>query len=488
MPIDPSISLGIKPVELPNALAMALQGQQLRNASLQGNQMQMDQGAQQAIGQSYANNTDSNGNVNLLKVNADASQNPAAIPGLAAALSTNQAQQQGRTIIDEGKLALARNQTNNAVETLGTLAAKKDVSTPDIVMSIAQTVKRGLLKSSDMAQMMAAPDFPAMDAPPEDVQKYIAFHLARATGAQTQLATMTPNVSMVPGVSNNQASSIPYNNNYNAGPIGPVPGAMPVPQSIPPSAQDSEIVDRNGNTQVVHKDAFGNIVSTRPMPNSAPVGSGVGFPTMTAGQPADIADAQKEVQSVRAAGDAAPTQANINQKILQLSKDTSTAPGSDRWQKAFAGITFGHGGDNYQELGKYLEKNAISAMSAMGAPSDARLGAATAANGSTQFNPGALQAVTKFNDAATTGLAMYRQGVDKAVGLKNSDYTALPAFKAAWAKNFDVDILRAMNAQRDGDKAELKKIADELGPAKMKGLFDKWQNLQTLTQTGRLPQ
>ena len=130
-----------------------------------------------------------------------------------------------------------------------------------------------------------------------------------------------------------------------------------------------------------------------------------------------------------------------------------------------AGASLGHIGDNYQELGKFLEKNAIQNMATMGGPpSDARLNAAAAANGSTQFNPGALQAVTKFNDATTTAMDKYRQGVDKTVGLKNSDYTSLPAFKSAWAKNMDVDVFRVENAIRDGEHHDLVvRLRSELG-------------------------
>lgn len=202
----------------------------------------------------------------------------------------------------------------------------------------------------------------------------------------------------------------------------------------------------------------------------------------------NVSDLQKDVSAVRQAGDQVPMQRNINKQILQLSRDTKTGPGSQYWQKGLATIGLGNIGDNYQELGKYLEKNAINAMQTMGGPpSDARLSAASAANGSTEFNPGALQAVTKFNDAATSALDKYRQGMDKSVGTDNPNFANAAKFKSEWAKNLDVDVFRVENAIRDHDTMELQKIKNELGSEKMKELAKKRRNLESLSSTGKLP-
>lgn len=199
----------------------------------------------------------------------------------------------------------------------------------------------------------------------------------------------------------------------------------------------------------------------------------------------NIEDMRQQVSAIRQAGDQVPIQRNTNQQILKLSQDTKTGPGSQYWQKGMAALGL-PSGTNYQELGKYLEKNAIQAMQTMGAPSDARLSAAVAANGSTEFNPGALQAVTKFNDAAVSGLEAYRQGMDKAVGVDNPNFGAAAKYKADWAKNFDVDVFRVENALRDKDAAELKKIAGDLGPEKMKKLAAKIKNLDALRDNGSI--
>jgi hypothetical protein len=209
------------------------------------------------------------------------------------------------------------------------------------------------------------------------------------------------------------------------------------------------------------------------------------------GQMEDTRRFQDEVNATRAAGDQAPIAANINSQILRLSKNASTGPGSEVWQHAIGalGAPFGLSPSaSYQEIGKFLEKNAIANMQSMGGPpSDARLSAASAANGSTTFSPAALQAVTKFNDATTTGLAQYRQGIDKAVGMgPQTDYTKLPKFKSDWTKNFDVNVFRVENAIRDGDQEELAKITKEVGAEGLKKLAEKRAKLQKLSADGGL--
>lgn len=204
------------------------------------------------------------------------------------------------------------------------------------------------------------------------------------------------------------------------------------------------------------------------------------------GQEKDIARNQEEVATTRAAADQAPANRNIFQHILELADDTHTGPLIAYLQSTkIGGQVFG---DNYQELGKYLEKNAIANMQAMGGPpSDARLSAAVAANGSTQFNPKALKAVTEFNYATNTGLERYRQGLDKAIGLKDQDYSKLPQFKSDWSKNFDIDAFRLENAVADGDTKTQREILDGLTPARRKEVARKMKNLDTLSQTGHLP-
>lgn len=218
---------------------------------------------------------------------------------------------------------------------------------------------------------------------------------------------------------------------------------------------------------------------------SAPTGSGFQQPTYQ-GQAADVESNQAEVKNVRAVADRAPTNRNIYRRILELSEETKTGP-LVKLAQSF-GAVGQVAGDNFQELAKYLEKNAIENMTAMGGPpSDARLSAAVAANGSTGFNKKALQAVTRFNYATNTGMEMYRKGMDQAVGLDKPDYLKLPTFKAAWAQNFDIDALRMENAIRDGDNEAKTEILQGMSKERAAELAQKMRNLEALSTTGKLP-
>lgn len=204
------------------------------------------------------------------------------------------------------------------------------------------------------------------------------------------------------------------------------------------------------------------------------------------GEQTDIPAFQAEVSRVRSQADQAPLNRNIYQEVLKLADDTNTGQFVTWAQNnPVIGQLFG---DNYQTLNKFLEKNALQNMQAMGGtPSDSRLEAAAAANGSGKFNPKALKTVTRFNYATNTALEQYRQGLDQAVGTDNPDYTQLPKFKSAWAKNFDVNAFMLENAVQDGDIETQRQILDGLTTAQKKALRQKMVNLEALAKTGKLP-
>lgn len=262
-----------------------------------------------------------------------------------------------------------------------------------------------------------------------------------------------------------------------------------IPLTLPPGA--SIVTDQTGaqfvlnpQTNQVTPVGGGRAPSGGPAP-SMPPGRTFKQPTY-AGQAEDIANYQHEVANTRSAADQAPANRNIFQHVLKLADETNTGPLVSFLQNnPIGGQVFG---DNYQELGKYLEKNAIANMQAMGGPpSDARLSAAVAANGSTKFNPRALKAVTQFNYATNTGLERYRQGLDKAIGTKDQDYSKLPEFKAQWARNFDIDAFRLENAVADGDTAAQKEILAGMNKERRAEVARKMKNLDALSETGHLP-
>lgn len=346
-----------------------------------------------------------------------------------------------------------------------------------------QKVTQAMIQYGEMYGDDALPVLSAYAAPLQKVPKGRMSDALRAIGMQTQDVSTTIQQQQ-PSYTGTGSKLTNVNPNV-------VPGSAPdLTLDLPPGA--SIVTDQAGRQFVLNPQTnqvtpvgTGRSAPGGPAP-SAPPGQPFMQPKYP-GQAEDISNYQHEVSNTRAAADAAPANRNIFQHILKLADDTNTGPLVSFLQETkIGGQAFG---DNYQELGKYLEKNAIANMQAMGGPpSDARLSAAVAANGSTKFNPKALRAVTQFNYATNTGLERYRQGLDKAVGTNVQDYTQLPAFKSAWAANFDIDAFRLENAIADGDEAEQRDVLKGLSSKRRAEVARKMKNLDALSETGHLPQ
>lgn len=393
-----------------------------------------------------------------------------------------QATSNANAMIDNRKalLGLSNDQRRTLGNYFGAVAAKPDATREDFL----DAAERARTVSDDPAyqrsvdrMLMSAPN--VRELPTAQASQAIR-QWARGISMETGAPATTesgPAVQMVQGPN----GLVPTNVNPQA-PAGVAPVGPTQAQGIAPQVVTSPVTGGQG--------VVGGSQGLTPKP----IGGGAQGPNPWQpypGQQGDIKTYQTEVQGTRQAADAAPTARNINAQILRLADNAKTGPGTEVWQHAVGALAAPFGLSptaSYQELGKFLEKNAIQNMTSMGGPpSDARLSAAAAANGSTHFSPEALKAVTKFNDATNTALMEYRQGMDRAVGMgQNVDYTRLPAFKAAWAKNFDVDVFRVENAIRDGDKAELAKIKKDLGPKRLQELAQKSANLRMLEQ-GQIP-
>jgi hypothetical protein len=374
--------------------------------------------------------------------------------------------------------ALRGDQREAFAEIMGALRSDKDVAEDNQKgrQKVTQELIRfGEIYGEDVLPVLQAYAGPLQKAPKGRMGDAIRAIQLQANTAGEQLEWQKPQYASTGGELTN---------------INPLaaPGAAPesIALTLPPGVQI--LTDQKGaqfafNPQTNTVTPVGQGRSA-PAPSAAP-----GAPTFSqpsyVGQADDIRSQQAEVSDVRKAADAAPMNRNIFQHVLKLADETNTGPLVSYLQNTkIGGQVFG---DNYQELGKYLEKNAISNMQAMGGPpSDARLSAAVAANGSTSFNPKALKAVTQFNYATNTGLEKYRQGVDKAVGTRNPDYGQLPEFKANWARNFDVRAFELENAISDGDEAVQAEILGSLNKAQRAELARKIKNLDSLAATGRL--
>jgi hypothetical protein len=378
--------------------------------------------------------------------------------------------------------ALRGDQRQAFGEMMNALRSDKDVAEDS--EKGRQKVNEAMIQYGEMYGEDVLPVLKAYAGPLQKAPKGRMSDALRAIGLQaedvsTQLSAQQPQYT--------STGSKLTNINPNA-----LPGTRELTLDLPPGA--SIVTDQTGaqfvlNPQTNQVTPVGSGRGGAPVapnaPPAAPPGRSFKQPDY-AGQAEDIANYQQEVANTRSAADQAPSNRNIFQHILKLADETNTGPLVSFLQNnPVGGQVFG---DDYQELGKYLEKNAISNMQAMGGPpSDARLSAAVAANGSTKFNPKALKAVTQFNYATNTGLERYRQGLDKAIGTKTQDYSKLPEFKAQWAKNFDIDAFRLENAVADGDAGAQKEILKDMSPKRRAEVARKMRNLDALAESGRLP-
>lgn len=365
---------------------------------------------------------------------------------------------------------LSRAQQQQMGSAFGALATKQDLSNSDFIDTMDTLLDQNRDSSFRRMGLSMLTHIPP-NASPQQLRELARRWSIAATSPESAEAQSAPQTTTMQAPGGLQV----INTNPQA-PGGVGPRGAPMPQGIAP--------------QIVAQPITGAPNVVGPSGQARPITQAGGGPNPFQpypGQAADVQHFQQEVQGTRAAGDQAPTARNINAQILRLADNAKTGPGTEIWQHAVGALAAPLGLSptaSYQELGKFLEKNAIQNMQSMGGPpSDARLSAAAQANGSTSFSPEALKAVTKFNDATNTALMQYREGLDRTVGMgQNVDYTKLPAFKAAWARNFDVDVFRVENAIRDGDKAELAKIRAELGPDRLKALAEKRRNLTLLSQ------
>lgn len=375
-------------------------------------------------------------------------------------------------------IALRGDQREAFAEMMGALRSDSDVAQD--TEKGRQKVNQAMLQYGEMYGEDVLPVLTAYAAPLQKTPKGRLNDALRAIQLQAHSATEAL-AAQQPAYTNTGAELTQINPNM---PVGSAPDALAL--TLPPGAE-------------ILEDAKGaRFVYDRQRNSVTPVGAGRGgvspgtSPSMTFTQPTyrgqaqDIETQQQEVDQVRRTAQEAPVNRSIYKKILDLSGKTSTGPLVSYLQNTkIGGQLFG---DDFQELSKYLARNAIANMQAMGsAGSDSRLDAAIEATGSTKYNPEALKAVTQFNYATNTGLEAYRQGMDKAVGTENPDYGQLPRFKAEWAKNFDIDAFRLENAIADGDAEARDEILRSLTPQQASALQRKMKNLDALSATGKVP-
>lgn len=475
--------------------ALQIGQQQLQSQTAEAQQAQQKNQELQALAQftkSAAQNPayhNPDGSLNVQKYQTDAM---AAAPTYGQAY-IGQMTANANAMVDNRKalLGLSNEQRKTIGSYFGAVAAKPNASKDDFAQAAEQA--RGV--SDDPAyqkavdrMLMAMPDVRTM--PTAQASAAIQQH-ARGISMETNAPDTSesgPTVQMVQG----PEGLVPTNINPQA-PGGVQPVGPAQRQGVPPGAN-------------LVTDAYGKQFILDPRTNTVrPVGTGGGVGANTgAATPGGVAPGAtgktafqqpvasqpqvlQDVENARAIGDHAPAVRNVNDQLLQLSRQTATGPGTQTVQKLAAAVGLPSGA-RYQEINAYLDRQAALSARQMGVPNtNAGLAASQAATGTTEYTPHALQEKVKFADALNSGAMAYRQGLDQAVGTgATPDLSKYQSFRSAWTKNFDPDVYRAEDAQRRGDKAELNSIKQRLGPEGMKTLAQKSANLRML-ENGQIP-
>jgi hypothetical protein len=208
---------------------------------------------------------------------------------------------------------------------------------------------------------------------------------------------------------------------------------------------------------------------------------------------AQTADSTKHVQDVSAAANDPQNGTQVsryrNAQILSILNkgDAQTGPNKELLNHIESTLTGGNSGTPYQTIGHYLAQNSAAVAAKMGVP-NTNMGSeqAAASAGNVRQNPDAIKEITKVNDGVNTALDLYNKGLSKATN-NGANTDKVPAFRQAFGQNFDMNLFRYEDAVRNGDKAEIDKIAKSLGPQGMQQLGAKRKVIQSLANTGDLP-
>ncbi len=290
--------------------------------------------------------------------------------------------------------------------------------------------------------------------------------------------------------------AVPAQSNPLAGAVGPMAGATPIETGLVPATQ----------AEVEKKDVLGNsYLEVRP-PNGQVYNKampGASIPPLLAFPPGETAVTAQGLSTARTASNqralGIPEQHFNNQQIIALADRGSaaiTGSAADKLNAALGSVgiqKIGPADDAataYQRLGHFLSLQSQENAKAMGAGTDAARNISEQATASRTWTKEAIKSATKVNDALATGVDYFNRGLEASINNPQNQKSIFAArdFQNAWAKNFDVDAMRLLNAAKSGDKAEQAAIIKELGgadSARAKALAQKIRVLDALATTGR---
>lgn len=337
-----------------------------------------------------------------------------------------------------------------------------------------------------MAEVQAAHLMTMAAQDPKNVRQVLLNTIRGGQTAESQAAVANAPLTPVPTGKTIQPTQLQPG-------AAPVPGAPPIGQAIPvtvsPTEAQTATTDALGRPAIAVKSPQGAISYQPPQgANYRPMMTlPAGETPQTAGPLFVLRD-----QAQQAAAQA-PNEHFNNQQILKLTPAAFTGTGSGELAKVLNSVGLqqtNDAGADTARLQHFLALQMENNAKSQGANTDqARTLAAQA------VLPGgspadAIKNITKINDAYVTGKELFNKGIVAAINNpKNTkDIFAVRDFQNAWSQNFDPNVMRLINADKSGDKAELAAISKELGPQGMKALLPKYRAIKALTTTGQYGQ
>ena len=456
----------VQQVDLPNTIASFIS---LGQRKLDYQKAQDTYGAAVQQANANASSAQSKATVDAANVNPLIAQQAAA---------TDQATTQARA----SHFALDSSQAGLARQIAGGLAGDPDITAgkdPDAIIGKIAQARQQMIDSgipAPVAESQASLLITTAHQNPGAVGQTLKNMIVAGQAPASQSGTVNPSTTFVP----TKAGVQPFNtNSFAPGGVGPQGTAMTPPNQVTTDTTGAPVVV-NPTDRTASQFQTGNGPQL-----SFPVGENA----------ATQSTLQQERTDAKTAVQAAPTQHDINRNIVSLvDQGTKTGAGAAALQGLSSKLGFSFSGDqttDYNLLGKYLERSAITAAQGMGPHTNAGLEAQVRANGSTDYTPQAIRKIATLNDAITTGSTLYQGGLENAINSAGGSVFAKRQFDQQWSQAMNpsngvtgIQALRLKNAVDNNDPTEQKAVLSEVGgpgSAGAKALFQKLQAIRQLS-------
>jgi hypothetical protein len=459
MPINPTIALGVKnpdaTQQLSSLLNVASGAQKVQNDAITLQERQ----AMQGVMSNPANYT-TDGDFDLKKAQANIMR-VAPTTGMKFMQSIAEA----HSAATQAASALSKLTDDDRSRIGNALAAIPDNAPPDVAGKTIDALSKQYGARIDPLVRVFKNGYEQASRGGPEMAKNFRMLYARGVLPQTTQQEMDTPQGVV--VSNGQESKVV---NVKPGVAGmpqgaTVPGTQTTMQ-VGPGSLESVDSDAQGNKYVVSRTPSGAIVGTRPLQSTNPATPGP-FTLPPGETPESLRDMQGQRSAAQSAANKAPVMHDINRTIVaEANKGLNTGALGALTQRVASATGYNIGSESatdYNVLGKMLERSALEAAQSMGPHTNAGLEAAVRANGSLEYTPQAIKKIAYLNDAIVSGMEMYRNGLEKAIGENGNNVFAKRSFDQEWSKVATPQVLRFKNAVDNGNKEEIDNITKEVG-------------------------